>query len=298
MTDATEIVSGRAKSSAASAVLQQLRALRDKPRDQLERIAVVVVAHPDDEVIGLGGLLPRLHHATFIYTTDGAPGDMNDAERAGFTSRESYKEQRQTELQNAFRLAGIRDAKLRSLPFVDKETTLNLAELTGCLRAEFEALQPSVVFTHAYEGGHPDHDSTAFAVHHALRLYNHQRAQDGAAPVLLEFTSYHEHESTIRIGEFIVHQSAQPAAQPEAEITIELSPAALELKRQMFQCFTSQAVVLNGFQLDYERFRVAPRYDFQLPPHTGRLHYETFGWNWTGERWRELARKAAGELER
>ena len=266
-----------------------LQVLCDETGEQLQRVAVVV-AHPDDEVIGLGGLLPRLRRAAFIYTTDGAPRDMNDAERAGFTTRGAYREARQAELEKVFALAGIQQADIRTLPFIDKETTLNLAALTGALRQEFEALRPSVIFTHAYEGGHPDHDSTAFAVHHALCFYNQN--SEHVAPLLVEFTSYHQDENDIRYGAFLAHETA-PA---DEQITIELSPAACELKREMFRCFASQAVVLEGFAADHERFRIAPHYDFTQPPHAGRLHYETFDWGWTGERWRELARLARREL--
>jgi N-acetylglucosamine malate deacetylase 2 len=54
------------------------------------------------------------------------------------------------------------------------------------LRDLLEQHRPEVIVTHSYEGGHPDHDACAFAVHHALEL---TRAQP--VPVIVEASFYH-----------------------------------------------------------------------------------------------------------
>jgi hypothetical protein len=51
---------------------------------------------------------------------------------------------------------------------------------SGALRL----IKPDIVFTHPYEGGHPDHDFTAFAVHAACRLTKSTKS------VIAEFASY------------------------------------------------------------------------------------------------------------
>jgi hypothetical protein len=64
------------------------------------------------------------------------------------------------------------------------------------------------------------------------------------------------------------------------------------LKARMFRYFTTQQQVLSAFALDVERFRVAPRYVFTVPPHDGRLDYERYCTTITGAEWRANAEKA------
>ena len=39
----------------------------------LERRVMIIVAHPDDETIGMGAQLCRLHNSLLLQVTDGAP---------------------------------------------------------------------------------------------------------------------------------------------------------------------------------------------------------------------------------
>ena len=45
---------------------------------------MIVVAHPDDETIALGGQINRLRDALLLHVTDGAPRDGEDARHHGF----------------------------------------------------------------------------------------------------------------------------------------------------------------------------------------------------------------------
>jgi LmbE family N-acetylglucosaminyl deacetylase len=235
---------------------------------------LLVAAHPDDETLGAGGILPRLDARAVVHVTDGAPRDPGDA-------REEYAAARRRELDAALRLAGISNGRLRQFDAVDREAWLSMADLARRIAEIIEELRPGVVLTHPYEGGHPDHDSTAFAVHAACALAS-------SPPAIYEFTSYHAREGALETGRFL------PGGD-EGEV-IALCPEERARKLRMIECFTSQLHFISQFPVDAERFRRAPAYDFGRAPHAGALLYEIFGWRPTGVEWRRAAMEAAGEL--
>lgn len=238
----------------------------------------VVVAHPDDEVIGAGSRLPLMRNAVFVHVTDGSPLNEADAVHAGCATRQDYAELRRREIEAALALAGIGASGLQPLGFIDQQASARMEEVMLALAAAFDELRPEVVLTHPYEGGHPDHDATAFAVHAAARCA-------ARAPVILEMTSYHAGPAGIVTSEFL------PPHDP-AELTVALSEQDRAFKRELLRCFASQGRVLEQFSVDCERFRLAPYYDFTAPPHAGALYYEHHDWGMTGERWRALAADA------
>ncbi|TCH98116.1 PIG-L family deacetylase [Roseococcus sp. SYP-B2431] len=244
---------------------------------------LVVAAHPDDEVIGIGAQLPRFHDITLLHVTDGAPRDGGDAAMHGFADTASYAAARREELEAALALAGIPAERALNCGIPDQQAALWLADLTREVAARITALRPAAIVTHAYEGGHPDHDATAFAVHAALRL------MDGPTPVLLEMAGYHAGPQGMRTGCFL------PAGEDGA-VRLAVPPAALVCKRRMMACFVTQQRVLAEFPIDGEMLRPAPRYDFAQPPHPGRLHYENHPWGMTGEAFRERVAEASQPL--
>jgi LmbE family N-acetylglucosaminyl deacetylase len=253
----------------------------------LPRVAVIA-AHPDDESIGLGGHLPRLHDVAIVHVTDGAPRQRTWWGAPELPSREEYVRVRRAELTSALSSAGIEEAQLQSLGIPDQEASLDLAGLAVRMASVLHELGCHVVLTHPYEGGHPDHDATAFVVHAACRIL---RRQGATVPSMIEFTSYHARpDGSSAAGEFL------PAAGAE-ETAITLAGHERARKRHMLAAFATQRETLAQFSVRAERFRTAPAYDFTVPPHLGQLHYERFAWGCTGAEWRAHARRALRALE-
>ncbi len=243
---------------------------------------LVIVAHPDDEAIGAGGLLAGLPDAVIAHVTDGAPRDERYAQSKGFLTREEYARARRREVVNALSHVGITPDRCRGLGYVDGEASNHMLELVFDVANLIDEVRPDVVLTHPYEGGHSDHDATAFAVQLACGVLRRDRAP---APLVLELTSYHNYSGTRRVFEFLpfigtFHQ------------TIRLTPSEKLLKKRMYDEFVSQQHVLEKFPINVEKFRPAPRYLFTSPPHDGQLDYERFCSLITGAQWRRNAEKA------
>ncbi len=243
---------------------------------------LVIVAHPDDEAIGAGGLLAGLPDAVVAHVTDGAPRDVRYAQSKGFQTREEYARARRREVVNALAHVGITPDRCRDLGYVDGEASMQLLELVFDVADLMDEVRPDVVLTHPYEGGHSDHDATAFAVHLACGIL---RRDNVPTPLVLELTSYHNYSGTRRVFSFLPFIGAE-------ERTIQLTEAEKELKKRMYQEFTTQRPVLERFPINLERFRPAPRYLFTEAPHEGQLDYERFCTIITGAQWRQNAGKA------
>ncbi len=269
---------------------------------------LVVLAHPDDEVLALGGRLERLAGSRLLTVTDGTPRDGADAQHHGFPTLEAYRAARRGELSSAFRHAGLSLATVELLdesegvPVPDQTASLQLPAITLAVAHAIVHFAPEAVLTHPYEGGHPDHDACAFAVHTAVRLHERLKAQrrnypeaqgnDSPHPVILEAPFYHAApDGSMATGTFRDDWTS-PATR-----TCSLSPEEGGRKAARLACFTSQAETLAQFSVIEELFRIAPEYDFTLPPHPGTLFYEQFPWGMQGDRFRTLAAKAFTETE-
>jgi LmbE family N-acetylglucosaminyl deacetylase len=249
---------------------------------------LVVVAHPDDETVGAGSRLPRLAAARFVVVTDGAPRDGADAARHGLTPQ-TYAQARRRELAAVLGQCGIGEERIVQLGCADQEAALDLASLAERLAPLFLRYDTRVVLTHTYEGGHPDHDATAFAVHAAAALL---RARGEPAPELVEMASYRLGRQGTLVCDFL------PRGPEDAQaVNVPLAPEELAFKRSLVAAYVTQQETLRWLPLEVERFRPAPRYDFTQPPHAGPLNYERFPWGMTGARFCALAAEALARLQ-
>ncbi|MBV9106332.1 MAG: PIG-L family deacetylase [Verrucomicrobia bacterium] len=243
----------------------------------LRQIAVFA-PHPDDEIIGAFSILRRCRAASFlVFVTDGAPAKTGN-------ERATLQCERQGESEKIALFLGIPRDHLYRIGIPDQETVFQLPRLIVSVFQLLWELRPDIVIIPAYEGGHPDHDSTAFAVHQAAdRL--------GQSTPLIEMCLYHECNSRMQTGEFLCHSSISDC------LTILLSDEDRRLKEEAFAIYRSQADVLKYFSTELERFRPAPNYDFQYPPHSGTLFYERFDWGVTGTEWRRLSLEAMNKSD-
>ena len=130
-----------------------LEALSDPERRPLPFRTVAVVAHPDDETIGCGALMPRIGDLAVIHLTDGAPRNLADAKARGFSTAEAYATARRRELESAVSLAGVAAKRLVALGWPDQEASLHLVDIAQELSRRL--VGADIVLTHAYEGRRP-----------------------------------------------------------------------------------------------------------------------------------------------
>ncbi|WP_041453333.1 PIG-L deacetylase family protein [Anaeromyxobacter dehalogenans] len=247
-------------------------------------LLVVIAAHPDDETIGAASLLLR-HRAAVVHVTDGAPRDPALRASGPARTRDDHARLRRDEALAALGEAGLRASDVIGLGVVDQEASEAIDTVARELAALLRSLRPRLVVTHAFEGGHPDHDATALAGRAAIALL---ARTPGGAPALAEMTSYHRGpDGEVVTGAFL--------PSPAAERVRRLGPGAREAKRRMLAAYASQRETLAPFRTEVERFRTAPPLDPRRRPHPGALHYEAMGWA-TFDALAARARRAAAAL--
>jgi LmbE family N-acetylglucosaminyl deacetylase len=129
--------------------------------------AVVVAPHPDDEVLGTGGLLARLSEISrqilIVAVTDGTASHPNSSE----WPPERLARVRPQETRAALQRLRLRQVQVARLGFQDGAPGRIEASLSGALS---EHLQPGdIVFTTWRYDGHPDHEAAGRAVHAAAQ---------------------------------------------------------------------------------------------------------------------------------
>lgn len=262
-----------------SAVLAAITA-RERPR--LAGPVAIVLAHPDDETLACGALLSRLADLTLVHVTDGAPRDGRDARRHGFPGPAAYAAARRSELGAAMAVAGASNARLVALEMPDQEAALALADIARRLVGLLGEVE--LVLTHAVEGGHPDHDATAFAVRAAVALLRVQER----APTVVEMPLYRAGPD----GGWLLRSFADRPAGVE----LRLTEAESAMKARMVAAHASQRETLAGFSLETELYRLASPCDVRVPPNGGAVLYERHPWGMTQPRFAELALAALHEL--
>jgi LmbE family N-acetylglucosaminyl deacetylase len=226
----------------------------------LLRRPLVLVAHQDDEAIGCAILLQRSERPSVIFATDGAPSDPYFWKEYG--SQVKLAQVRREEASRA--MAVLRISDFRILSFSDQELYRNLPAAIQQVSDIARTADSTCIVTHAYEGGHPDHDSCSY-----IAAAVGQRLE---VPVW-EMPLYH------RAGGNVVRQSFVAG---DAELTLKPTDAEYARKKEMAAQYASQGNVIGAFPAREEKFRRQPVYDYVRPPHAGQLNYEAWHWSVTG----------------
>jgi N-acetylglucosamine malate deacetylase 2 len=245
----------------------------------------VIVAHAADEIVGAGCLISKLVEVTILHVTNGAAHNPDDASEAGFKDASEYARARKRECLSALAIANVPKDRVVELDVPDHFASNYLTDLTRRIAAFLQHSGADIVVTHPYEGGHPDHDATAFATHSALRLLMENGIRP---PVLFEMALHPSSDFKAKVPEFLGSDGETT--------TLLLDERALELKRRMFECFETQRESLQVSPIGPERFRKQLVYNFAAPPNRGRPHYENFDWAPSGKEWQSLARQALEDL--
>jgi len=203
---------------------------------------VVLAAHPDDESIACAGLLQRAASALVVFGVDGAPPHYGFEKQFG--SLRKYSDARFHEASRALRMIpGISVRRLtrpNGSVFLDQHLFLDLAPAFASLRRIVSDFDPTLFVSHAFEGGHVDHDACHVLARHASVEFGFTH---------LEFPLYWRREQD---GKDVFQQFRESG---HADFVLQLTPQELNIKRQMLAEYHTQQGLTSVFALDPERFR-------------------------------------------
>jgi LmbE family N-acetylglucosaminyl deacetylase len=221
------------------------------------RRVLVLAPHPDDEVIGCGGLLAQLVRsgadARVLILTDGAGGveGVPDSEREperesgadqdGVNERERYRARRRDEAARASELLGPYTLRFLELP--DGSLRHHLATLAEAIAEELRSRVPDLILVPSPLEATPDHQAAFAALHDVLASV---RASDTDVSQL----------ASVRVLTFEVNHPQYP------DLLVDVG-AELELIERALACYGSQLARhdYHAATLGLRRYRV-----HSLPP--------------------------------
>lgn len=224
-----------------------------------ERI-LVLIPHPDDEVVGAATALARLRahggHATGAFLTSGVPANAG----AWIPTPRRYARRVARRTEESTRVAEELDLAVAGRrPIPSRELKRHLAESLRWLREEAESARADLLWVPAYEGGHPDHDVANFLASKLADEYE-----------VWEFSEYHFAKGRV---------SGQTFVRPNgSEALLSLDGAERARKRRLLDVYASERRNLGYVGLEQECFRPLAAYDYGERPHPGKCFYERFHW--------------------
>lgn len=217
-------------------------------RGNAKSVVLVVAAHPDDEVLGVGNTLARHRsqgdRVIVVFSTNGAGGNWRDAIR----DRGQFCATRFSEACEALGVIGIPVEDIGCLGFPDGGLHRYLREAARDLARILRECAPSAVYVHALEGGHSDHDMTSYLVQ-ALCNANGFRN-------LYEWCEYN---MDIPLGSAIgcARFAADPYIASFGRPPSAVAGGEIQAKRMMLEKYASQAGIIRNYPFLDEGLRTA-----------------------------------------
>ena len=224
------------------------------------RRILVLVAHPDDEVVACAAAIGRAKAAGAevfaAYLTDGCL-----ARETMWPWRRKHHDddvaRRRAEGEDAAARLGI-----KPLGWADRPARRLWRELPGVhaeMRRAIATCGADQIWTPAYEGGNPDHDG----LNALASLFADQIS-------VLEFAEYNFLGGRAQAQQF-------PQLRGDEE-TIVLTPEEQRQKNALLNIYASERQNLGYVGIISECWRRLGAYDYSQPPHPGVLWYARFQW--------------------
>lgn len=208
---------------------------------------LVIAAHPDDEVLGLGFTLIK-HRAqgeevTVAFTTNGG-GNW----QGGRSAQDALSSRRFLEAREALGTIGIPAQNILSLGFPDAGLRRYIPEAAKDIALLIAAHRPKALYVHAIEGGHRDHDMTSFLVQCVgprLGVEN-----------MYEWAEYNR-EAPLAQPLLNIRFPADPYVANHPFRRTDFTEAERSIKEQMLSKYVSQAALIRHYPFDQEVLRRA-----------------------------------------
>lgn len=227
---------------------------------------LAIYAHPDDEVIGASCALEYYGaDVQLAFVTDGAP-TLEDAPEyyhpnTPWQFGSEYIDLRRSEARDVGRILGVQN-EVQFLGLTDSSLHLETVNLLQMLRKLIVGTMPDLILTHAYEGGHLDHDLVSAAV---WKIINEAKM----AVSVCETPLY-----SIQKGQMTHNQKF---ARHDGWPTFTALPS--EAKGKAMSRYLSQQIDLKYFDpkvMEYYHFRTDPDLStFRELPNGGETTYDT-----------------------
>jgi LmbE family N-acetylglucosaminyl deacetylase len=221
---------------------------------------LILIPHPDDEVVGCAAAIARARAAgatiSGLYLTTGvpAPERLWPCRRSGYAALTA---RRREEARSAAAVLGISAAGHLDCPA--RTLKSHLDEAMALIERTLGESGIDEIWTPAWEGGHQDHDVTNFL---AARFAGTLRVR--------EFAEYNFAGARVRSQSF--------AQSNGTEEVLTLTPEEARFKAGLLSIYASERANLRYVGLRQESLRPLARYDYRSAPHPGRLFCERFQW--------------------